>query len=77
MKDVLNTMEGKQVTFYTRNFIYHGTVVQSHENAVELKDAGIVYETGAHDTKEYSDIQALPKNWFVAYSAIESYGEFK
>ena len=69
---------GKRVTLYCLNFIYTGDLVGVNDTFVKLKDAGIVYETGSHSDKDWSDYQPFPKEfWYIKRSSIESFGEFK
>jgi len=68
---------GKRVTFYCLNYIYCGELVGVNEKYVKLEDAGIVYNTGSHDTTDWEDYQKLPNDLYIQQSAIESFGVFK
>ena len=68
---------GKRVTFYCLNYIYTGELVGVNETCVKLENAGIVYETGSHDTTEWEDYQKLPNAVYISNHAIESFCEFK
>ena len=51
---------GEVVTLFCLNYIYTGKLVGVNETCVLLDDPKIVYETGAFDTKQWKDAQALP-----------------
>jgi hypothetical protein len=68
---------GSRVTLFCLNYIYTGTLVQVGGGAVELADAGIVYETGGLLEPSWKDMQKLPGAWYVSLSAIESFGILK
>ena len=68
---------GKRITLFCANYIYTGLLVGVNESCVLLKDAAIVYETGELTSGSWKDAQALPKEWYVQTSAIESFGELK
>ena len=69
----LESLLGETVLFMCANYFYHGRVVGVSDDAVELADAGIVYETGPWTKAGFSDRQALPGNVFIRTSFIESY----
>lgn len=74
LKDLL----GKKVTIFAVNYIYSGTLVEVTENAAKLADAGIVYETGPFNEKQWKDFQTFPDGeWYVSLQAIESFGVLK
>lgn len=73
----LEKLIGQRVTFFCINYIYTGLLTGVSENDVLLTEAGIVYETGELNTKDWNDIQLLPGNWYVRTSCIESYGILK
>lgn len=68
---------GLRCTFFCANYIYTGKLIGVNDTCVLLDDAGIVYETGALNTDKWSDMQALPKQWYVMLNAIESFGLLK
>lgn len=85
MKKLVNVVEvegeglaalmGERVLLMCANYFYAGELVGVNESFVQLKDASIVYDTGAWDKKGYTDSQKLPSDfWYVQTSAIESYG---
>jgi len=85
MKKLVNVVEvegeglaallGENVLLMCANYFYAGKLTGVNANFVQLKDASIVYDTGAWTTKSYQDAQRLPaKFWYVQTSAIESYG---
>ena len=67
----------KRVTLFCGVYIYTGTLVGINTTCVKLKDAGIVYETGAFNSTLWKDMQKLPKDWYVTTNSIESFGELK
>ena len=73
----LISLMGKRITLYCLNYIYAGDLVGVNEKYVKLENAGIVYETGSHDSKEWKDYQKFPNDWYVQTTAIESFGKFK
>jgi hypothetical protein len=85
MKVLVNEVEneglvalmGKRVTLFCGVYIYTGKLVGVNETCVKLEDAGIVYETGSFDEKNWKDCQNLPNVWYVSAQAIESFGELK
>jgi hypothetical protein len=68
---------GERVTLFCVNYIYTGKLTGVNDTCVLLEDAGIVYETGELNNKDWSDHQKLPGDWYVQLSAIESYGILK
>ena len=84
MKDELVTVEsaefedllGKNVCVFCAIYIYAGTLVGVNGKHVVLENAGIVYETGPFDGKQWKDYQKLPaKEVKVRIDMIESYFE--
>jgi len=83
MKKLVNVQEvegegllsliGQRVTLFCVNYIYTGDLVGVNSDDVLLENAGIVYETGAFNTKDWKDYQKLPNAVYVRTSAIESY----
>lgn len=73
----LDGLMGERVTLYCLNFIYTGKLIGVNDSFVKLTDCGVVYDTGSHDSNEWSDYQKLPNDWYVQKSAIESFGVFK
>lgn len=73
----LDALLGKRVTLFCMNYIYTGELVGVNDTCVKLSDAGIVYETGELNTKNWKEMQKLPHDWYVSRSAIESFGELK
>ena len=68
---------GEVITLFCANYIYSGKLIGVNTDCVLLSDAGIVYETGSFDAKDWKDRQALPNEWYVQKSAIESFGILK
>jgi hypothetical protein len=73
----LDKLLGERVTLFCLNYIYTGLLSGVNEKCVLLKDAAIVYETGPLCEKKWTDAQALPHDWYVVISAIESFGILK
>ena len=68
---------GERVTLFCCRYIYTGKLVGVNDTCVLLEDAGIVYETGSLDSKDWSDKQDLPEDWYVQMCSIESFGLLK
>lgn len=71
----MENLLGKRVLFLCANYFYEGKLERVENNHVVLSDAGIVYETGSWDSKNYSDIQKLHSvEWNVKLDSVESFG---
>jgi len=68
---------GENVTLFCLNYIYTGRLVGVNDVFVKLEKAKIVYETGSFTDPNFKDAQALPHDWYVQLSSIESYGKLK
>lgn len=68
---------GQRVTLFCLNYIYTGELVGVNTHDILLKNAAIVYETGAFADKVWKDAQTLPNELYVRTSAIESYTVLK
>lgn len=68
---------GKEVTFFCLNYIYAGKLVGINKTCVKLENAKVIYETGEFTEKQWKDAQALPGDWYLKMSAIESFGLLK
>ena len=68
---------GEEVTLFCLNYIYAGRLVGVNDAYVKLEGAKVVYETGAFSEKSWKDAQALPNDWYVQLSAVESFGKLK
>lgn len=73
----LQKLLGERITLFCLNYIYTGKLMGVNDTCVLLTDAAIVYETGELNTKAWKDAQALPHDWYVQLSAIESFGVLK
>lgn len=73
----LDKLLGERITLFCANYIYTGNLTGMNETCVLLTDAAIVYETGEFQNKSWKDAQPLPHDWYVARSAIESFGKLK
>ena len=68
---------GKTITIFCSAYIYTGELVGVNTTCVKLKNAKIVYDTGALNTKTWTDAQSLPGDWYVQLSSVESFGLLK
>ena len=68
---------GKRVTLFCMNYIYTGELEGVNDTCVKLRDAYIVYETGAFSDTNWKDAQKLSKEFYVQTAAIESFGLVK
>ena len=66
---------GKQVEVRCNVYIYTGVLIGVNTTCIKLKDAAIVYETGAFTDSRYKDAQRLGGDQYVAMPLIESFGE--
>ena len=73
----LTDLIGQTYTFWCARYIYHGRVKAVNSTYVTLEDAGVVYETGEFDAKQAVDMQSLPKDCQVLWSAVESFMKLK
>ena len=73
----LEDLTGNTVTLWCARYIYHGKVKRVGSTFITLENAGIVYETGAFDKKDWETIQTLPHDWYITIASIESYGLLK
>ena len=73
----LESLLGERVTLFCAAYIYTGKLVGVDATCVKLTDAAIVYETGELTTKDWTDAQSLPHDWYVQLSAVESFGILK
>ena len=69
----LDDLIGETYLFQCARYIYHGTVKSVNSTYIELKNAGVVFETGNYDNKEPEDRQKLPHNVFVMRQSIEAF----
>lgn len=69
---------GEKVLLLCGNYFYAGKLTGINETCVALEEPSIVYETGEWNSSTYKDSQRLPGSvWYVATSAIESFGAGK
>ena len=73
----LEKLLGEVVTLFCLNYIYTGKLIGVNATCVLLSDAKIVYETGPLGDTKWKDAQALPDEWYVQTSSIESFGKLK
>jgi hypothetical protein len=73
----LEALMGNTVTLFCGVYIYTGKLMGVNDTCVKLENAGIVYETGPFNQKNWKDMQPLPDEWYVATQSIESFGILK
>lgn len=73
----LEKLLGERVTIFCAAYIYTGKLIGVNDDCVLLSEPAIVYETGAFGEKNWKDAQALPHDWYVMKSMIESFGILK
>ena len=73
----LEKLLGERVTLFCCRYIYTGKLIGVNDECVLLTDCGIVYETGELTSKDWTDYQKLPHDWYVAKQSIESFGILK
>ena len=73
----LTKLMGERVTLFCCRYIYTGKLIGVNDDCVLLTDAGIVYETGALDKRDWQDHQKLPHDWYIQKASIESFGLLK
>ena len=70
----LVSLLGKQVEIRCNVYIYTGILLGVNDTCVKLGDAAIVYNTGPHDARKYTDAQRLGGTQYVCFP-MESFGE--
>lgn len=74
----LHALIGQHITLLCVNYFYTaGVLAEVLDNCVKLTAASIVYETGAWNSKNWSDAQKLPYDVYVVRSAVEAFGVMK
>ena len=73
----LESLLGETVTFFCAVYIYTGKLIGVNSTCIKLENPKIVYETGAFNTKEWKDAQALPNEFYLMTSMIEGFGIVK
>ncbi len=69
----LEGLMGQRVTVWCLNYIYTGTLTGVNGDCIMLEDAGVVYETGALNSKDWGDMQKLPRACYIMKRCIESF----
>ena len=81
IKDVENegliALIGKEVLIFCANYFYAGKLIGVNHSFIMLENGGIVYETGAFDSKGYKDFQLVNKTLYIQTAAIEAFSEGK
>ena len=71
----LGSMMGEKIVLYCSRYIYCGILTGVDEDSLQLKDCKIVFDTGAHDAKEWAISEpTLTSTWTVMRQSIESWG---
>lgn len=65
---------GKRVLVFCMNYIYTGTLEGVNSTCILLKDASIVYETGAFTSNKFGDAQKIG-DAYIQTNSIESFFE--
>ena len=68
---------GQTITVFCMNYIWTGELVGVNDSQIKLANPKLVFETGAFNTKEWKDAQALPSDFYIRLSAVEAYGVLK
>lgn len=64
----------KRVLVFCMNYIYTGELEGVNTSCILLKDASVVYETGAFTSKTFGDAQKIG-SLYIQTNSIESFGE--
>ena len=70
----MSKLLGENVVVFCMNYIYAGKLAGVNKEDILLENAQVVYETGGLCDKAFKDAQALPSQWYIKTSSIESYG---
>ena len=73
----LTALLGQRITLFCMNYIYTGELIGVNATCIMLKNAAIVYETGAFTDAKWKDAQPLPNDVYVQTAAIESFTVIK
>lgn len=68
---------GQRITVFCAVYIYTGDLVGVNDTCIKLENPAIVYETGAFDSKQWKDAQALPNTMYIQTAMVESFGVVK
>lgn len=71
------SLMGETITCFCPDYIYTGKLIGVNTTCIKLENPKIVYETGAFDTKNWKDAQALPNNLYLQTAMIISFGIIK
>lgn len=73
----LESFLGKSIVVLCLNYIYTGTLSGINKTCIKISGARLVYETGEWKSTAWKDAQALPSDWYIQVSCIESFGAGK
>ena len=68
---------GQRITIFCAVYIYTGKLVSVIGDTIRLKDASVVYETGAFDNPKWRDEQKFPNDLYIQRGMVESFGILK
>lgn len=68
---------GQTITCFCAVYIYTGKLVGVNKTCIKLEQPKIVYETGAFNTKTWTDAQSLPNEIYIQTGMIEAFGIVK
>ena len=73
----MDDLIGETYCFQCARYIYHGEVEKVNSDFITLKNAGVVFDTGAYDANKCPDKQDLPNGCKVMRASIESFYKLK
>lgn len=71
----LESLLSEKVILLCMNYIYTGILEGVNTSCVLLKDAKIVFETGAFSDKNFKDAQSVGEYFYIQTNSIESFGK--
>ena len=76
----INSMEdliGETSCFQCARYIYHGEVKSVNSDFISLKNASVVFNTGAYNADSADDMQKLPNGVNILRQSVESFYKLK
>lgn len=78
---LISNLIGQVVFLEGINYFYVGKLIEVDNDALGiptavLEDPGLIYNTGAHENREWLDVKPLPSPWYVSLP-VQSYGVWK
>ena len=68
-----NDLVGKKYLFWCVRYHFYGKVTAVNNKFITLKDAEVIFESGAYENKEPKDGQKLPKGINIPIQSIETF----